>query len=157
MSKFLLNHVPPTQHINYLPFFLSKQGLGRKEEAFSFFNYSGNDTVSCVYHISVVKKILIFKSNTYNCGHELKPLQFRNIMSVNGSHSRKTKDSLQTCLALSAAPKLQLTKPPGTRSPPSAAPGCPTRNPHGHKNYNTHNSHSSPETRRRGWMATVSP
>lgn len=135
--------------------FSFQAGLG-KEEAFRLFNCSKNDTISYVHHMSIVKRILIFKNTTYSCRNEPKPLQFRNIMSVNGSHSTKTKGSFQTCPALHAAPKLLLTKPPGTGSPPNVAPGCPTRKSKRPKNYNTHNSYSSPETRR-GWMATVSP
>ena len=62
----------------------------------------------------------------------------------------KTKDSLQTCLALYVAPELSLTEPPGTRSPCGMTPGCSTRNPNREKNYNTHNSNFSPETGRSG-------
>lgn len=150
VSKFVLNHVPQTHRIS-ITFLFSF--LGRAwEEVFSLFNSSGYSPISYMYHISIMKRILIFKNNTYSCGNEPKSLQFRNIMLVNESHSMKSKDSLQACLALCAAPDLLLTEPPGTRSPPRVASGCPTRNPK-RQNYNTHNSYSSLKPEEEGgWL-----
>lgn len=149
VSRIVLSHVPPPPRITMtFLFFFSAEF--EKEEAVILFTSSDQHTTSW--------RALRIKSGRV-IGSEITTLTFmegsfsdpRVHPGVKGRHSTKPSSSLQMQPAVGGHPCFCLHSHLGLEVLPAWPWDCPTGNPEWQENYSSHNSDSTPKTRKRRW------